>query len=104
MDKLRELKSKHMNKTPVGGPPEGLPEGLPDGPPDKDPASNTASPGEILIFAITQCLKYLILFAGIALTIIMLPIIPFLWVSYKGFHGKYGIIRLFRENFNVYQL
>ena len=96
MDKLRELQSKHYNKTPIGGPLDGLG--------GEKSGSNTASPGEILIFAITQCLKYLILFAGIALVLIMLPILPFLWVSYKGFHGKYGIIKLFRENYNVYQL
>ena len=65
---------------------------------------NNASFGERLVFIITICLKYLILLAGIVLLILLLPIIPFLWVSYKGFHGKYGIIKLFRENFNVYQL
>tara|TARA_B100001115_G_C15670683_1_gene323828 strand:- start:251 stop:577 length:327 start_codon:yes stop_codon:yes gene_type:complete len=108
MDKLKELKSKHMSKMPVGAPPGGLPKGLPGGLPDGMPGGesdgNAASFGEIVIFAITQALKFIILLLGIFLFIIMLPIVPFLWVSYKGFHGKYGIIKLFRENFNVYQL
>jgi len=103
MDRLKNLKSQLLNKKSIGES---------DGNDAIDMASstapeksgNTASAGEIIIFAITQCLKILILFVGLALFIIMLPIFPFLWVSYKGFHGKYGIIKLFRENYNVYQL
>lgn len=53
---------------------------------------------------ITEIVTVLLIVFGIALTLVMLPVIPFLWVSYKGFHGKYGIIKLIRENYNIYQL
>ena len=52
----------------------------------------------------TEIVTVLLIVFGIALTLVMLPVIPFLWVSYKGFHGKYGIIKLIRENYNIYQL
>lgn len=57
-----------------------------------------------LINWITEIVTVLLILFGIALTLVMLPVIPFLWVSYKGFHGKYGIIKLIRENYNIYQL
>lgn len=57
-----------------------------------------------LINWITEIVTVLLIVFGIALTLVMLPVIPFLWVSYKGFHGKYGIIKLIRENYNIYQL
>ena len=56
------------------------------------------------IYLITEIVTILLIVFGIALTLVMLPVIPFLWVSYKGFHGKYGIIKLIRENYNIYQL
>lgn len=57
-----------------------------------------------LINWITEIVTVILIVFGIALTLVMLPVIPFLWVSYKGFHGKYGIIKLIRENYNIYQL
>ena len=100
MKYLEKLKTKHYSGEKIGGPLGGLSN---ENSSDKS-IENNASFGERLVFIITICLKYLILLAGIVLLILLLPIIPFLWVSYKGFHGKYGIIKLFRENFNVYQL
>ena len=57
-----------------------------------------------LINLFTEIVTVLLIVFGIALTLFMLPVVPFLWVSYKGFHGKYGIIKLIRENYNIYQL
>lgn len=58
----------------------------------------------LFIYLITEIFTVLLIVFRIALTLFMLPVIPFLWVSYKGFHGKYGIIKLIRENYNIYQL
>lgn len=95
MDAINQLKSKHYNSRPVGGPDLEI---------KGESSVFKASWGQSFILGVTKCLKILILLAGLVLTLIMLPIIPFLWVSYKGFHGKYGIIKLFRDNYNVYQL
>ena len=53
MDRLKEFKSKHMSKTPVGAPP-GKP---PDGMSGSESDSNTASFGEILIFVSKKFFK-----------------------------------------------
>lgn len=100
MDFVQKIKSQHYNSKSVGEPVVEISTDQSN----TNPTPTTATSGQTLIFAISQGLKYLLLFVIIAMFIIMLPIIPFLWVSYKGFHGKYGIIKLFRDNYNVYQL
>lgn len=42
-------------------------------------------------FKIILSLIFLLIF------IILLPVLPFIWISYKGFHGRYGIVKLIRE-------
>ena len=42
-------------------------------------------------FKVILSLIFLLIF------IILLPVLPFIWISYKGFHGRYGIVKLIRE-------
>ena len=73
-------------------------------PPKGNIKDEVADKPHSLIYWITEIIQIIIILFGIILTLVMLPVIPFLWVSYKGFHGKYGIIKLIRENYNIYQL
>ena len=61
-------------------------------------------PPNAFLYWVYEIIRLIIILSGIMLTIVMLPVVPFLLVSYAGFHGKFGIIKLIRENYNIYRL
>ena len=61
-------------------------------------------PPNAFLYWVYEIIRLIIILSGIMLTLVMLPVVPFLLVSYAGFHGKFGIIKLIRKNYNIYQL
>jgi hypothetical protein len=73
-------------------------------PGDAPGAEAEDKPPSAVLYWIYEIIRLIIILSGIMLTIVMLPVFPFLLVSYAGFHGKFGIIKLIRENYNIYRL
>ena len=46
---------------------------------------------------VAKGLKIILSLVLLLIVIILLPVVPFIWISYKGFHGRYGIVKLMRE-------